>query len=206
MTSRLALLLSLWLALPSVALAEVDLFALAGWPVYQRQTEVTSAGYAQLGTPRRSFTPQANPSYGGGLIWWGTPSLGLRADFMIHQPNIPPSAVFDGQKGWHQRIVVGTLSTMGRLPLTERLRAYGGIGLARTAAKQCDEIGCTPNTQSWGAVATLGLQYQVWERVSVFTEVRHLATSFRYANEPQGAFASEVHLTTVHVGLTWQGW
>ena len=202
----LYLLIITLLLMPVPTFAEVELFALAGWPVYQRQTEVTSAGYAQLGTPRRSFTPQANPSYGGGLTWWGTPALGLRADFMILQPNVPPSAVFDMQKGWHQRIVVGTLSVMGRFRLTDRLRPYGGIGLAKTSAKQCDEIGCTPNTDGWGAVATLGLQYQVWKRVSVFTEIRHLATSFRYANEPQGAFASDVNITTAHIGLTWQVW
>lgn len=195
------------LVLPTLAEAEVQLLGLAGWPVYQQQTNVTSAGAQQLGAARQSFYPQVNPVYGGGATWWITDSIGVRADLIFSQPNIPPeTGAIRGQKGWHQRLTVGTLNVLGRWNLTDRLSPYGGLGLARASSAQCDHIGCTPHTDNWGAVATVGLHYRVWDRLGAFVEARHVSTSFRHANESEGAFASEMNVTTVHIGLSWRLW
>ena len=199
-----ALMLCLLLSLPSTALAEVELFALAGWPGYQRQTEVTGAA---LTAPSRfpDFRPQANPVYGGGVTWWISDHLGLRGDLMILNPNVRPDTATPGH-GWKQRIIPGTLSLMGRWTWTDRLTPYAGIGLARATAKQCDSIGCTPSTEGWGAVGTVGISLRLGAGLSLFTEARHLSASFRYANIPDGALASDVHFTTAHIGLSWQLW
>lgn len=194
---------ALW-TFPPVAHAELQLFALAGWPLYQRQTEVTGA--AMTGASRfPDFGPQANPVYGGGLTWWTGNHLGFRSDVLIYNPNVPPNGA-TADRGWKQRIVAGSLSVLGRWAWTDRLTPYAGIGLAKTSAKQCDHLGCTPSTDGWGAVGTLGLALRLTPALSLFTEARHLSTSFRFANIPDGAFASDVNLSTVHLGLTWEAW
>ena len=200
----LALTAFLLVVFPVGASAAVDTFVLIGWPVYQRQTEVTGA--AMTGASRfPDFGPQANLVYGGGLNWWSGPHLGLRGDVLVYNPNIPPNGA-TADRGWKQRIVAGSLSVLGRWDWTEWLTPYVGIGLARTSAKQCDHLGCTPSTDGWGAVGTVGLSMRLGMGWSVFTEARHLSTSFRFANIPDGAFASDVNLSTIHIGLSWQLW
>lgn len=189
---------------PLSAQAEIELLAFAGWPIYQRQTEVTGA--AMTGASRfPDFGPQENLVYGGGLTWWTGDHLGFRGDFLIYNPNVPPNGA-TADRGWKQRILAGSLNILGRWAWTERLTPYAGIGLAKTSAKQCDHLGCTPSTDGWGATGTVGLAVRLTPRISLFTEARHLSTSFRFANIPDGAFASDVNLNTVHLGLTWEAW